>query len=48
MNTAAHQRAQRFTWNTILEKMNGYYDEVLGHPSSVSVDRPADRPAAVH
>ncbi len=48
MSTAAHRRAQRFTWDAILEKMNGYYDEVLDRPPSVSVDRPADRPAAVH
>jgi glycosyltransferase involved in cell wall biosynthesis len=30
MGAAAHERAQDFTWATILDKMNGYYDEVLG------------------
>jgi glycosyltransferase involved in cell wall biosynthesis len=30
MGTAAFRRAQDFSWNAILEKMNGYYDEVLG------------------
>ena len=30
MGTAAFQRAQDFTWETILDKMNAYYDEVLG------------------
>ena len=36
MRTAAHDRAQDFGWATILDKMNGYYDEVLGRhgPSS--------------
>jgi glycosyltransferase involved in cell wall biosynthesis len=36
MGTAAHERAQDFTWETILEKMNRYYDEVLGRPTAES------------
>ncbi len=30
MSTAAFERAQNFRWETILEKMNCYYDKVLG------------------
>ena len=29
MSAAAHERAQHFTWPTILDQMNEYYDEVL-------------------
>ena len=36
MSAAAHDRAQTFTWPTILEQMNEYYDEVLARPSSAS------------
>ncbi len=36
MSTAAFERAQSFRWETILEKMNGYYDEVLGRRTDVS------------
>jgi glycosyltransferase involved in cell wall biosynthesis len=38
MGTAAFQRAQDFTWPTILEKMNRYYDEVLGRRKSSTPD----------
>lgn len=41
MSTAAHDRAQDFTWPTILARMNDYYDEVLAAhappPSSLGV-----------
>ncbi len=30
MGTAAHERAQDFTWTNVLRRMNRYYDEVLG------------------
>jgi len=45
MGTAAFQRAQDFTWEAILEKVNGYYDDVLGRqaPSSPT---PTPVPAA--
>ena len=36
MGTAAHERAQDFTWETILDKMNRYYDEVLGRRPAAS------------
>jgi glycosyltransferase involved in cell wall biosynthesis len=46
MGTAAFQRAQDFTWATILDKMNGYYDEVLGrHAPSSAEPTPAAAPA---
>jgi len=38
MGTAAFQRAQDFTWTTLLEKMNRYYDEVLGRRGASSPD----------
>jgi acetyl esterase/lipase len=34
MGAAAYRRAQEFSWATILERMNRYYDEVLGRPST--------------
>ena len=37
MSTAAHERAQDFTWDAILGKMDRYYDEVLG-PRAPSVE----------
>jgi len=47
MSTAAYERAQDFTWPTILERMNAYYDEVLGDPAPTSSDPPRSAPAAV-
>lgn len=37
MSTVAHDRAQEFTWASVLGRMNEYYDEVLSRhaPSSV-------------
>lgn len=40
MSTAAFERAQTFRWEAILEKMNRYYDEVLGR-RAVSSEPPA-------
>ncbi|MFP4228363.1 MAG: glycosyltransferase family 4 protein [Salinivenus sp.] len=34
MSTAAHGRAQEFTWESVLGRMNQYYDEVLFRPAS--------------
>ena len=50
MSTAAHERAQHFTWPTILERMNAYYDEVLADSAAPSTSSRASRsaPAAVH
>ena len=49
MSTAAHERAQHFTWPTILERMNEYYDEVLSNSASAtSSGTPHSAPAAVH
>jgi phosphatidylinositol alpha 1,6-mannosyltransferase len=41
MHSAAHERAQDFTWDTILGKMDRYYDEVLGRRA------PSSEPASV-
>jgi len=47
MSTAAHERAQDFTWTTILDRMHEYYDEVLGDvATSASASR--SRSLAVH
>lgn len=41
MSTAAFERAQNFRWEAILEKMNRYYDDVLGRqPSSAEQSAP--------
>jgi glycosyltransferase involved in cell wall biosynthesis len=50
MSTAAHERAQNFTWPTILERMNEYYDEVLTGSASTSASSFPTRsaPAAAH
>jgi glycosyltransferase involved in cell wall biosynthesis len=47
MSTAAFERAQGFRWETILEKMNGCYDEVLGHRADVP-ERSVPTMAPVH
>jgi glycosyltransferase involved in cell wall biosynthesis len=39
MGAAAHERAQNFTWSTVLGRMNRYYDEVLEH-SATKASRP--------
>lgn len=47
MSEASHDRAQSFTWTSILERMNQYYNDILGRPSSTC---PSATPArlAVH
>lgn len=47
MRSAAYERAQDFRWETILDKMNGYYDEVLGRrvPSTEPTPVPDAAPA---
>lgn len=47
MSTAAHERAQEFTWSTILERINSYYDEVLARHSRSAPVRSTTR-EAVH
>ena len=41
MGTAAHKRAQDFTWPAVLGRMRRYYDEVLTHHSSPATRAPA-------
>lgn len=41
MSTAAYERAQEFTWDAILARMNRYYDEVLERHSVVSDRAPS-------
>jgi len=48
MSTAAHERAQHFTWPTILDRMNAYYDEVLSTRASDSSLPARSAPAAAH
>ena len=48
MSRAAHRRAQDFTWDAILSKMNRYYDEALGRPVPASSERSRTRSLAVH
>ena len=48
MSRAAHRRAQDFSWNAILSKMNRYYDEALGRPVSTSSERSRAHSLAVH
>ena len=48
MSRASHRRAQDFTWDAILSKMNRYYDEALGRPVPASSERSRTRSLAVH
>jgi len=48
MSRASHRRAQDFTWDAILSKMNRYYDEALGRPVPASSERSRSRSLAVH
>jgi glycosyltransferase involved in cell wall biosynthesis len=48
MGATAHERAQDFTWPSVLGQMNQYYDEVLEHSSQTVMSRslaPASMPA---
>lgn len=48
MSTAAHVRAQNFTWETILGQMTEYYNEVLSAASVSSPTRTARREAVAY
>ncbi len=41
VSRAAHNRAKDFTWDAILGRMNGYYDEVLARHAGTPSSRPA-------
>ncbi len=43
MSRASHARAQKFTWDAVLSRMNRYYDDVLGRTASASAGTPAAR-----
>ena len=45
MSTAAHKRAQDYTWDAILGRMNEYYDEVQARHVAVPSAAPATRDA---
>ena len=46
MGQAAHERAQSYTWATLLARMDSYYDEVRA--SSNKEEMPSTRPSALH
>jgi glycosyltransferase involved in cell wall biosynthesis len=48
MSRAAHERAQSFTWPTILERMNQYYDEALGRTAAAAASEARSRDPALH
>ena len=49
MSAAAHERAQHFTWPSVLDQINTYYDEVLARhaPASTPSAAPSSPAAAV-
>lgn len=47
MGRAAHERAQSYTWAALLQRMDGYYDDVLNRPRAADIASaaPASHPA---